>query len=68
MCSSIHDGADTATNGQLYSDTARLGYWISKSCPTQSSKLEKVMEALICLSCITGVLKEMLSIKINNWS
>lgn len=38
MCSSRHDGADTATNGLLYSDTARLGYWISKSCPTQWSK------------------------------
>lgn len=29
---------------------------------------EKVMEALICISCITGVLKEMLTIKINNWT
>lgn len=29
---------------------------------------EKVMEALICISCITYVLKEMLTIKINNWS
>lgn len=38
MCSSRHDGADTATNGLLYSDTAGLGYWISRSCPTQRSK------------------------------
>lgn len=29
-------------------------------------KLEKVMEALIGISCITGVLKEMFTIKINN--
>lgn len=33
MCSSRRDGADTATNGLLYSDTAGLGY-----CPTQMSK------------------------------
>lgn len=31
-------------------------------------KIEIVMEALICVSCITGILKEMLTIKINNWS
>lgn len=38
MCSSRHDEADTSTNELLYSDTAGLSYWISKSCLTQWSK------------------------------
>lgn len=41
MCSSRREGADTATTGLLYSDTARLGYWISKRCPTQRSKIRE---------------------------
>lgn len=41
MCSSSREGADTATTGLLYFDTARIGYWISKSCPTQRSKIRE---------------------------